>query len=144
MPIDTILVAARNADNQTRLLDAVTDIAVATGASVVLAKAYEQSEYKKRVEELEFESQPSTDDVAQRSQTVREIGATLQESVVEYEVRGVVGEEGTAFVDLAEAVDSDILYIQGKGRSPTGKALFGSTVQTILLNAPCPVTYVRS
>lgn len=122
----------------------MTDIAVSTDASVVLAKAYEQGEYDTRVEELEFEDQPSTDDVAQRSQTVREMSVALQDSDVEYEVRGVVGEEGTALVELAEVVDSDILYVQERGRSPTGKALFGSASQTILLNAPCPVTYVRS
>jgi nucleotide-binding universal stress UspA family protein len=37
----------------------------------------------------------------------------------------------------------DLLVVGGRGRSPTGKAVFGSTVETVLRRAPCPVTYVR-
>jgi nucleotide-binding universal stress UspA family protein len=144
MSVNTILVAVRDVDDQQPLLDAVLDVAVPTDASVVLAKAYDEDEYEQRVDELDFESKPSTDQVAQRSQTIRDAEALLDEATVEYDVRGVVGEEGDAIVGLAEAVDPDLLYVQGKGRTPTGKALFGSTAQTILLNAPCPVTYVRS
>lgn len=143
MSVDTIFVAVRDADDQASLVDAVVDVARPTGASVVLARAYGESEYEDRTAELEFESQPSTDEVARRSQSVRDIATALQDENVEHEVRGVVGEEGDAFVQLAEIVGSDILYIQGKGRTPTGKALFGSTAQTVLLNAPCPVTFVR-
>lgn len=143
MSVDTILVTVREADEQTSLAEAVVDVAGPTEASVVLARAYDEDEYKKRVNELEFESQPSTDEVAQRSESIRKVARVLDDNGVDYEVRGVVGEEGDAFVDLAETVDSDLLYIQGEGRTPTGKALFGSGAQTVLLNAPCPVTYVR-
>jgi len=143
MPIDTIFVPVRDADDQTSLSDAVVDVAGPTGASVVLARTYGEEEYNDRIAELDFESQPSTGEVARRSQSVRNIATTLQDENVEYEVRGVVGEEGDAFVQLAETVGSDLLYIQGEKRTPTGKALFGSTAQTVLLNAPCPVTFIR-
>jgi len=142
MPIEKLVVAVREADDQQQLVDAVVDVARPTDALVVLASAYEEEEYEQRVEELEFESQPSTDDVARRSRAVRNVGSDLDDAGVDYEVRGVVGEAGDAFVDLADAVDADLLSIQGKGRTPTGKALFGSTAQQMLLNAPCPVTYV--
>lgn len=144
MAIETIVVAVRDVDDQRPLTDAVIDVAGPTDASVMLARAYEEEEYEQRVDELDFEMPPSTDDVAQRSQSVRDAAATLDDAGIGYDVRGVVGEEGDAFVDLADSVDSDLLYVQGKGRTPTGKALFGSTPQKILLNSPCPVTYVRT
>ena len=144
MPTEKLMVAVREADDQQQLIDAVVDVARPTDALVVLARAYEDEEYKQRVTELEFESQPSTDDIARRSQAVREVGSSLDDANIDYEVRGVVGEAGDAFVDLADAINADLLSIQGKGRTPTGKALFGSTVQQVLLNAPCPVTYVQT
>lgn len=143
MATDTILVTIRNVGDHQALLEAVLDVAEPTGATVVLAKAYDEEEYEQRVDELDFEGQPTTDQVAQRNETVRDAETVLREAAIEYEVRGVVGEEGDALVELAETIDADLMYVQGKGRTPTGKALFGSTAQTILLNAPCPVTYVR-
>ncbi|PCR88823.1 universal stress protein [Natrinema ejinorense] len=144
MSVDTILVAVRDVDDQTPLLDAVVDVATPTDASIVLARAYDEEEFEKRVDELDFDGSPSTDEVARRSQSVRDAARVLQDADIEHTVRGVVGEAGTAFVELADVLDPDLLYVQGKGRNPTGKALFGSTAQTVLLNAPCPVTFVRS
>lgn len=143
MATDTILVTIRDVGNHQALLEAVLDVAEPTDATVVLAKAYGEEEYEQRVDELDFEGQPKTDQVAQRNETVRDAETVLREAAIEYEVHGVVGEEGDALVELAKTIDADLMYIQGKGRTPTGKALFGSTAQTILLNAPCPVTYVR-
>lgn len=142
MSVDTIFVAVRDVDDQTPLVDSVVDVAESTGALVVLARAYEEAEYEDRVEELKFDSRPTPDEVARRSEHVRTVASALDEANVDYEIRGVVGEAGDAFVSLSEEVNPDLLYIQGQGRTPTGKALFGSTAQTVLLNAPYPVVYV--
>lgn len=144
MPIETVSVAVRSAKNQQPLVDAVVDVAGPTDALVVLAKAFEEDNYEQRVKELDFDNSPTTDEVARRSRAVRSIAADLNDADIEYEIRGVIDEEDDAFVTLAKSVGSDILYVQGRDRSPAGKALFGSTAQKILLNAPCPVTYVQS
>ncbi|MDX1746824.1 MAG: universal stress protein, partial [Halobacteriales archaeon] len=57
--------------------------------------------------------------------------------------RGAVGERGETVVEIATEVGADRIVIGGRSRSPTGKAVFGSTAQEILLSAPCPVTFVR-
>jgi nucleotide-binding universal stress UspA family protein len=44
---------------------------------------------------------------------------------------------------MAAGVDADMVFIQERRRSPAGKAVFGSAAQEVLLNAPCPVTFVR-
>jgi nucleotide-binding universal stress UspA family protein len=55
------------------------------------------------------------------------------------ELRGRVGPVGNKVLSEAAEVDPRFLVISGRQRSPTGKAVFGSTAQTILLNANCPV-----
>lgn len=130
-------------DEQQPLLDAVLQVADPLDASVILAKAYEPEVYDQRVEKLELDDSPTPDAVARRSRAVRDLAAELDDAGVEYGVRGGIGEEGNAILDLANSINPDLLYVQGKSRSPAGKALFGSTAQQVLLNAPCPVTYVQ-
>lgn len=144
MSVDTIFVAVTESDDRTPLIEAVLDVAVPTGATVVLSRAYDESEYEETVAELEFDDQPTPDAVVRRSEAVRELASALEEADVSYEFRGSVGEVGPEFVALADAVDADLLFVQGRSRSPTGKALFGSTAQTVMLNATCPVTFVRA
>lgn len=143
MPVDTIFVAVTESDDRTRLIESVLDVAVPTGATVVLARAYTESEYEEMVAELDFDGQPTPDDVVRRSESVRDLASALEDANVPYETRGSVGEVGSEFVSLADAVGADLLFVRGRSRSPTGKALFGSTAQTVLLNATCPVTFVR-
>lgn len=144
MSVDTIFVAVTKADDRTPLIDAVRDIAVPTGATVVAGRAYTDSDFEETVAGLDFDGRPSPDDVARRSESVREVTTALEAVDVPAEARGAVGEVGPELVSLADAADADLLFIQGRARSPTGKALFGSTAQTVLLNATCPVTFVST
>ena len=45
-------------------------------------------------------------------------------------------------VDLATDIDADLVVIGGRQRSPTGKALFGSVTQSVVLDSPVPVVVV--
>ncbi|MFC6725130.1 universal stress protein, partial [Halobium palmae] len=76
--------------------------------------------------------------------TLREIASAFEEAGVDYEVRGVIGDKGKAIVDLAGDVEADRVLVGGRKRSPTGKAVFGSTAQEVILSSPCPVTFVRA
>ena len=55
-----------------------------------------------------------------------------------------VGPHGESIVDAAGDIDAGMVFVGGRKRSPTGKAVFGSTAQEVLLNAPAPVTFVRA
>jgi nucleotide-binding universal stress UspA family protein len=49
-----------------------------------------------------------------------------------------------ALVDLATEIDSSLLVIGSRRRSPVGKLLLGSTVQRVLLDAPMAVLVVKA
>ncbi|GAB6862137.1 universal stress protein [Haloplanus litoreus] len=145
MAIDTMLVAVGPRDHErvARLAEETVDIAVPTGARVVLVRVFSQEGYEKTLSALHFDD-PTTDDVARRDATIRDLEEVLDGAGVEWEVRGRIGDPGDAVVEVAETVDADVVVVGGRDRSPTGKAVFGSVGQQILLSAPCPVLYVRT
>lgn len=75
---------------------------------------------------------------------VRNIERTASEAFdgldVEYHTKAVFGREVDSILDVAEAYDCDHLFIAGRRRSPTGKALFGDLTQQVLLAFDGPVT----
>lgn len=56
-----------------------------------------------------------------------------------YEAVGLMGKPSTQVVDYAANHDARYIVVGGRKRSPTGKVIFGSCAQSILLNAECPV-----
>jgi len=149
MAIDTILLAVgpNDRDRADRLAEETVDVAAPTGASVVVAHVFTQEEYDVAVEKLDFDrkrDEIDPADVARRHEIIRNITAQLEEADIDHEVRGAVGDHGESIVDLAGEVGADRIVIGGRRRSPTGKAVFGSVSQTVLLDSPCPVTFVRA
>ncbi|GAB7011634.1 universal stress protein [Halorubrum trueperi] len=57
---------------------------------------------------------------------------------------GLLGDPADEVVNYAEDNDASYLVIAGRKRSPVGKALFGSVVQSVMLNSDVPVVSVRS
>jgi nucleotide-binding universal stress UspA family protein len=56
---------------------------------------------------------------------------------------GLMGDPAEEITDYADDEGASYIVIGGRKRSPVGKALFGSVVQTVLLNANCPVVSLR-
>jgi len=148
MTLDRLLVAVGPSDDDRvgPLAATTTDIAGPAGAAVTLAHVFTEGEYDDARQRLGGEpgDEVTPDTVARRHATIRELGDALEGAGVDYDVAGRVGDHGQAIVSLADDADADLAVVGGRQRSPTGKAVFGSTAQTVLLSAPCPVTFVRS
>ena len=55
-----------------------------------------------------------------------------------------VRESRREFVAYADEQDARYIVVSPQQRSQTGKILFGSVAQSVLLNAGCPVVSLRS
>ncbi len=49
------------------------------------------------------------------------------------------GDPASTILAFAEQYDADLISLAGRKRSPTGKVLFGSTAQEVILNTTYPV-----
>jgi nucleotide-binding universal stress UspA family protein len=150
MSLKTVLLAVGDGDRDRidSLAQLAVDVAGPAGATVALAHVFAKEEYDDIRERLEFgpDSEATPDEVAKRYLSIRELGDAMDEHDVEFSWHGRLSNgttEGERIVDLAEEIGADLVVVGGRKRSPAGKALFGSTAQEVLLNAPCPVTLVR-
>ncbi|GAB6879714.1 hypothetical protein JCM17823_19880 [Halorubrum gandharaense] len=72
--------------------------------------------------------------------SVEYVEDALADAGVETERRQVVAEEtAEAILDVSGDVDADSLILGVRGRSPVGKAVFGSVTQAVILNSDRPV-----
>ena len=145
-----VAVGGRDAERVGGLADAVADLAGPSLASVHVVHAYTPEQFDETTDRLNFDADapPEPDAVARRTKAVRDLvdrlESTTADDATRIEIHGTVNEDvGEAIVDLATDVDADRVLVGGRKRSPAGKAVFGSTAQHVLLNAECPVTFVR-
>jgi nucleotide-binding universal stress UspA family protein len=147
MALETVMlaVASKDADRLDRLAGTVADIAGPAGADVVVLHVFTEEELDDAVANLDYEfgDRPTAEQVARRLSVVRDLSSKLEDAEVEFTISGAVGPHGETIVDATESMDADLLVIGGRRRSPTGKVVFGSTAQEVLLEASCPVTFVR-
>lgn len=150
MSLETVLVAVSEEDERRteQLTATAADIARPADATVALAHIFRQEEYEKTREQLNFEqySEVTPSVIAERHTTTRSLASAMDEAGIDHTIHGRIS-NGTSvserIVELAEEVGADLILAGGRKRSPAGKAVFGSTAQEVILNAPCPVTFVR-
>ncbi|MFQ3283685.1 universal stress protein, partial [Natronomonas sp.] len=147
MAIETLLVAiGPNDDARTdELTEAVMDVADPTDASVVLLHVFSEAAYRTGIEEAGFdlEDPPSPGELASRLEGVDTVAAALETADLGCDIVGEVGDKRETILRVAAETDADLLCASGRKRSPTGKAVFGSTVHKLMTDSPCPVLFVR-
>ena len=138
-------------DDSTELLAEAGRLAGGVDATLTILSLMTADEFREAREALDVvakEEQTSYDDsvvidVARRqaSDTAEDVLADID---VDWEVVGARIGDGKSgadrILDVANDNDIDHVFITGQKRSPTGKAVFGDRVQSIILNFDGPVT----
>jgi nucleotide-binding universal stress UspA family protein len=150
MSIETVLVAVGEGDEERieQIAETAADIAGPANATAALTHVFSSEEYDDVREKLDVEadSEVTPDTIARRYVTVRDLAGAMDDAGIDHTAYGRLSNgttTGERIVELSEEVDADLVVVGGRKRSPTGKAVFGSTAQEVMLNAPCPVTFVR-
>ncbi|WP_226481094.1 universal stress protein [Natrinema amylolyticum] len=137
------LVVLTDGDTDERLLDAANRYATGTDTELVVCKFIDRDQYQREVrndaregnqaptiEMIEAEAKSEAEEIADRAfggdMTVRTLGAA--------------GSLPKKILEVAAEEDCDHVFVSGRKRSPTGKALFGDIAQSVLLRFDGPVT----
>jgi nucleotide-binding universal stress UspA family protein len=70
---------------------------------------------------------------------VRVARRRLEEAGIDVIPEGYGGEAAQAILNVADDYDADQIVLAGRKRTPTGKVLFGSVTQSVILDTERPV-----
>jgi nucleotide-binding universal stress UspA family protein len=114
------------------------ELAVGVDARLTLLAVTSEDDYEHRQESFERSGASATYTIDQAEEAAEykavETATDVLEGLdVEYDVTGIVGEPARSVLAVAESRDVDHVFLSGRRRSPTGKALFGDVTQDVLL-----------
>jgi len=147
MPM-TILAAVDESTESSPVLSVANDLATAFDEELVVLHVVPTEEFEEHRESVSDTVDISGPSFDQEKDSASRFAKQVAESTLSdsdsatLSTAGRVGDPADEIVSAAETMDVRYLVIGGKRRSPTGKALFGDTTQTVLLNASVPVMTV--
>jgi len=147
MELNTVLVAVGPTEENrvADLTDSVCAVAGPADARVVLFHSFTESAFAEGVEETghDPEDPPEPDEVAALLESMDAMSTSLGERDIEYDIHSAIGPPIDSILGAIDEADADMVFVGGRGRSPVGKAIVGSTAQKVLMNASCPVVFLR-
>ena len=149
--LETILlpVGLSDEDRTRALADAAAQVAGPMHSTVHVLHVFTNRGFERIVERLGYDpaSPPEPDEVVTRMVAVRETARALTSPSRNYgvtvEVEGRIADTICGEIAaVADEIDAARIVVGGRRRTPAGKVLFGSTSQEVMIDAPCPVTFV--
>lgn len=148
--MERALVVVDDTEASVEMLRKAGEIAEGVGAKLYLFSTLDPEEFDEARDALdtigEVENTSYSDsDILQTVHTALHdtIEEVFGEPDFEYETVGAVASEGdraSKVIDAAEKFECEHIFLSGRKRSPTGKALFGDMVQSVLLDFDGEVT----
>jgi nucleotide-binding universal stress UspA family protein len=137
-------------DSARALVREAGELAAGVGAELVLVHVTTEDEYSERREAMasipDLDVNYTLDEAVDGAQKfARDVGRDVLSDVdIDAESVGRMGEKGDEVLALADERDADHIFIAGRKRSPTGKAIFGDVTQRIILEFDGAVTVVTT
>ena len=140
------LVAIDDVDVSRALLREAGQLAAGVDAELVLLSALTPEEYANSVETIQTIENIEHTSFDKKREAVLESAERYAEEIakeefgdldVDYRAVGVVVAEGgraDEIIENAEKYNCDHIFVAGRKRSPTGKAIFGDVAQAVILN----------
>jgi nucleotide-binding universal stress UspA family protein len=140
----TALIPVENHASYARAVAGAAADVESPDTEAVVLHVFDDDEEATTRENLDDALDLSLDDLATRKTGVAAASETLTDGGFDVTPYGTRVDESTAaaILDARAAVDADRVYLYGRRRSPAGKAVFGSVVQQVVLDATVPVTIV--
>lgn len=138
--MDRLLAVVDTTETAKRVVSEAGEIAEGVDADLLLicvTNALEYSSQRESMESLTSDSEHYTRNEAREGATkfARDIGMeVLSELDIEYEAKGYLGDKAEKILEVADRYDCDHIFLPGRRRSPTGKALFGDVTQRVILD----------
>lgn len=136
-----IIAAIDESDQSSDIVQEAGELATQFGEELHVVHVISQTEYKGLIEDSarQWDSlQP--EDVQEIADSVAADAVT--DLTQEYRVVPLIGDEADQIIKYAAETDARYIVIGGRRRSPTGKALFGSVSQSVLLQSDRPVVTI--
>lgn len=144
-----ILLPANNPPHWTKTVaDVIIDVEDIDETTVVVLYVFDEVEIDSTIDDSnDNDSERSDiDDLAEHKSVVAAATDRLHEAGVTYDIRGIDanGTSVDAILGIVEQEDIDRIYMYSRKRNPTGKAIFGGTLQRLLLKSHVPVIVTPS
>lgn len=140
------LVVIEGSETIDSLLREAGELAAGVDAELLLVHVTTEEEFSERADALaSVHGLDATYDVMQAREGAKQVATDIATKVlsdieVEYEAIGRLGDVHDEVLAVADEHDCDHLFVAGRKRSPTGKAIFGDRAQRLILNFTGPVT----
>lgn len=147
--MDRALVVMDPGEGSKELLAEAGDFVQGIDADVILLVLMTEESYEREVDvlnqigEVEDSSYRHDAPLKGAERFTEEVARAILDDDVEYtSVSRLIDEdeEAETIIEIADEYECDHIFLSGRKRSPTGKALFGDRTQAVLLNADSYVT----
>lgn len=141
--MSSILVVLAHDEPDERLLEAAKTYATGTDTETFICRFIDRKDYQ---DEVQRENNPGeqVDSIEMKereaNEKATEIGELYFDGEIPYTAHGLVGTIPDDILRFAEEQNCEQIFVTGKKRSPSGKALFGDVAQSLILNFDGPVT----